>query len=83
MIGYNYKSPLVILEERLDSANYIDILYAYVRSILHQSPAYKFIRDNAAPHVSGWSKSAVGWFQINWVNDYTSKSPDNIAIEHV
>ena len=34
MIGYNYKSSLVILDERLDSITFISILCGYVRPIM-------------------------------------------------
>ena len=51
MIRYGYKSPLV-LDGRLDTVKYIDILCEHVRPIMQQSPGYKFILDNASPLVS-------------------------------
>ena len=82
-IGWWGKSELVICDKTIDAPYYIQILGQYLSPFMPNLTRYRFLHDNATPHIAEKTKNWLSTYGLKLIDDYPPWSPELNPIEHV
>ena len=85
VIGFNYKSPLVLCERRQNSTSYCRMLETngILADMKRTKNKYYFVQDGASCHTSKYTKKFLKAHGVPFFEDWPPNSPDLNPIENM